>query len=348
MRYEEMSTGKKVCYSIVAWLLLLVTLGAVWYVNFVTPFEYEAKLALKVFQYEFVTDIVHTVMLLLTALLIAGISETMTRLKRHVSERVMCMVFVMGLLLSMDVSFKNSLFVEPGVFNYLYGMVAVLIFMWAYLRELPYDCFGSKEPWFFVTLWIIPVGLLAGFANRSAGLMLFIFAIVAIAYVKKVDHRVFAWMPVGAISVFLGFAARIMLPAYLQKNPASALNVFGPVSELYNYGIYELKSLFVSLCPAILGTLAVAALLKGVHNVTLGREVNYVLAAAAGVWLFTAFVPQNGGMSVYQVIVLLMLACAAMCLKLFEKRPAMKVYIYVGCGFLWLRAAFLICEELFL
>lgn len=348
MRYEEMSTGKKVCYSIVAWLLLLITLGAVWYVNFVTPFEYEAKLALKVFRYEFVTDIVHTVMLLLTALLIVGISETMTRLKRHVSERVMCMAFVMGLLLSLDVSFKNSLFVEPGVFNYLYGMVAVLIFMWAYLREVPYDCFGSKEPWFFVTIWIIPVGLLAGFANRSVGLMLFIFAIVAIVYVKKVDHRVFAWMPVGAISVFLGFAARIMLPAYLQRNPASALNIFGPVSELYNYGIYELKSLFVSLCPAILVTLAVAALLKGVHNVTLGREVNYVLAAAAGVWLFTAFVPQNGGMSVYQVIVLLMLACAAMCLKLFEKRPAMKVYIYMGCGFLWLRAAFLICEELFL
>ena len=43
-----------------------------------------------------------------------------------------------------------------------------------------------------------------------------------------------------------------------------------------------------------------------------------------------------------------LLACAAMCLKLFEKRPAMKVYIYIGCGFLWLRAAWLICEGLFL
>lgn len=348
MRYEEMSVGKKVCYSIVAWLLLLITLGAVWYVNFVTPFNHEADLALKVFQYEFVADIVHTVMFLLTALLIVGISETMTRLKRHAGERVMSMVFVMGMLLSLDISFKNSLFTEPGAFNYLYGMVAVLIFMWAYLRELPYDCFGSKEPWFFVTIWIIPVGLMAGFANRSVGLMLFIFAIVCIGYVKKVDHRVFAWMPVGAVSVFLGFAARIMLPAYLQKNPVSALDVFGPVSELYNYGIYELKSLFLSLCPAILVTLAVVALLKGVHNVSLGREINYVLVAAVGVWLFTAFVPQNGGTSVYQAIVLLILACAAMCLKLFEKRPAMKGYIYMGCGFLWLRAAFIICQELFL
>ena len=108
MRYEEMSVGKKVCYSIVAWLLLLITLGAVWYVNFVTPFNHEADLALKVFQYEFVADIVHTVMFLLTALLIVGISETMTRLKRHESERVMSMVFVIGLLLSLDISFKNS------------------------------------------------------------------------------------------------------------------------------------------------------------------------------------------------------------------------------------------------
>ena len=96
MRYEEMSKGKRACYTTIAWVLLLITLGAVWYVNFVTPFGQGAELALKVFQNELVADCVNTVMFLLTALLITGISETMMRLKRHASERVMCMALVMG------------------------------------------------------------------------------------------------------------------------------------------------------------------------------------------------------------------------------------------------------------
>lgn len=348
MRYEEMTKGKRVLYTTIAWVLLVVTLGAVWYTNFVTPFGKGAELALKVFQNELVADCVNTVMLLLTALLITGISETMTRLKRHASERVMCMALVMGALLALDSSLKTSFIEEVGVYNYLYAMVAVLIFMWAYLREIPYDCFGSKEPWFFVTIWIIPVGLFAGFANRSVGLVLFIFAIVTITYVNKVEHRVFAWMPIGAICVFLGFVARMLLPAYLDKNILSALTVYGDTSELANYGIWAAREVFVSLVPVLLVTLSVAALLKGVHNVALGREIAYVLATACGTWILTVLIPGNGGTAIYQVVVLLLLACAAMCLKLFEKRPAMEVYIYIGCGFLWLRAAWLICESLFL
>ncbi len=348
MRYEEMTKGKRALYTTIAWVLLVVTLGAVWYTNFVTPFGKGAEIALKVFQSELVADCVNTVMLLLTAILIAGISETMTRLKRHASERVMCMALVMGALLALDSSLKTSFIEEAGVYNYLYAMVAVLIFMWAYLRELPYDCFGSKEPWLFVTIWIIPVGLLAGFANRSVGLVLFVFAIVTITYVNKVEHRVFAWMPIGAVCVFLGFVARMLLPAYQDKNILSALTVYGDVSELPNYGIWAVKEVFVSLVPALLVTLSVAALLKGVHNVALGREIAYVLATACGTLILSILIPGNGGTAIYQVVVLLLLACAAMCLKLFEKRPAMKVYIYIGCGFLWLRAAWLICESLFL
>lgn len=348
MRYEELSKGKKAFYTAVAWVLLIVTLGAAWYVNFVTPFGSGAEFALKIFQNNLVADCVNTAMLLLTALLITGISETMTRLKRTESERVMCMALLMGALIALDNSLKTSFFEEAGVYNYLYAMVAVLIFMWAYLREIPYDCFGSKEPWFFVTIWIIPVGLLAGFANRSVGLVLFIFAIVTITYVNKVEHRVFAWMPIGAICVFLGFVARMLLPAYLNKNMLSALTVYGDTSELANYGIWAAREVFVSLVPVLLVTLSVAALLKGVHNVALGREIAYVLATACGTWILTILIPGNDGTAIYQVVVLLLLACAAMCLKLFEKRPAMKIYIYIGCGFLWLRAAWLICESLFL
>ena len=68
--------------------------------------------------------------------------------------------------------------------------------------------------------------------------------------------------------------------------------------------------------------------------------------AAAAALLFTIFIPMPDGFSMYGVVVLLALACAAMCLKLFEKRPAMRVYIYMGCGFLWLKAAYEILSVL--
>ena len=92
---------------------------------------------------------------------------------------------------------------------------------------------------------------------------------MTITYVNKVEHRVFAWMPIGAVCVFLGFVARMLLPAYLDRNILSALTVYGETSELPNYGIWAVKEVFVSLVPTLLVTLSVAALLKGVHNVAL-------------------------------------------------------------------------------
>ena len=332
-----MSKAKKVWYSIIAWLLLLSLTGAVWFVFSQT--SYAEDILVKVFHEaaDYVAYTVRTLLVLATAVLITGISETMTRLKRHLSERVMCIALSIILLLSLNLESVYGIFHTVNSYRNLYTMVAVLLFIWPYLREIPYDCFGSREPWFLVTLWIIPVGFAAGFGNRGLGPVMLGFAIATIIYVNKVSHRVFAWMPLGAVSVFLGVAARFMLPVYYTKDWTSPIWVYEEAIHT-SYGIEELPiEVFCYFAPTILVTFAVAVLLKGVHNVALGREIVYVITAGAAAGILCTAIPHRGSACMYPAGVLMILACAAMCLKLFEKRPAMKKYIYIGCAFFLLR-----------
>ncbi|MBO4679364.1 MAG: hypothetical protein J5626_06810 [Lachnospiraceae bacterium] len=338
MHYEDMSKAKKVWYSIIAWVLLLAVTGGVWYIYYSGEGPVEEPLRKLFPQGDYiVSSTLRTLLVLLTGIFITGISETMTRLKRHLSERVMCVAISVILLLSIDLENLYCLFETGSVYRYLYTMVAVLLFIWPYLREIPYDCFGSREPWLFITAWIIPVGFVAGFGNRSLGLVVIVFAIATIIYVNKVNHRVFAWMPLGAVSAFLGAAARFMLPVYYTKDIMSPIWVYEEASSLTDGVSDLLGGVFFYFAPAILVTLAIAALLKGVHNVPLGREIVYVLTAGAVSGVLAMLIPHRGLESMYNASVFIILACAAMCLKLFEKRPAMKKYIYIGSGFFLLR-----------
>ena len=348
MNYEDLSKGKKIWYGITAWVLLAVTTAGVWYVFF-TSVNRPKELLVKALSPEaarIVTVCIRTLLVLFTGVLVTGISETMTRIKRCLNERVMCTAIVTGLMLALDMESFSCIYNDHDVFRYLHTMVAVLLFMWVYLREIPYDCFGSREPWLFVTAWIIPVGFVAGFGNRSLGVVVIGFAVATIIYVNKVGHRAFAWMPLGAISAFLGVVARFFLPVYYTKNFMSIVKVYEEAASLLDNGVSDtIYGIFFELAPAILVTLVVVALLKGVHNVPLGPEVVYVLVAATAATVFSMLIPHRFTECMYPTIVLLVLACAAMCLKLFEKRPAMKLFVYIGSGYLWLRMIALVVEN---
>lgn len=337
MHYEEMTKAAKIRYSIIAWVLLVTMAGGIWFLYFGSRFHIPDIVENVLGDAAWIVMVCfRALMVVLTAVLITGISETMTRIKRHLSERVMCTALCLIMLLSLNVE-SAPLFVTATIYRYLYAMLAVLLFIWPYLREIPYDCFGSREPWFLITIWIIPVGFVAGFGNRAVGLVMVAFAIATIIYVNKVSHRVFAWMPIGAVSAFLGAVARFLLPIYYTKNYMSPIEVYKEAAAPYlNLGGL-LSCLFYYLLPAILVTFAIVAVTKGAHNVALGREIVYVLTTAVVVSLCSAMIPQRSDESMYPAIVLFVLAYAAMSLKLFEKRPAMKKYFYMGCGFFLFR-----------
>lgn len=290
---------------------------------------------------ELVADIINTLMVVVTGIIITAMSETMTRLKRSFPERIVSVTIVMGLLVGLNPNWHMSLFWQSGACNYLYITVFILLFIWVYMREIPYDCFGSKEPLFGVGLWIIPLGLIAGWSNENMGPVAFIFSVMAILYVKKVGHNVEGWMITGSVCSFIGSASCILAPGNIVRNAEIATkDTHGIWWKIYERLFYEGKASFEYLAMAVILLIVSVSICKCFSNVFVGREIVYIIVCAVLSWGAFVASPHYPDRATYGTLVLIILAVVAIWPKIFEKKPQAKRYVYICAGFIWLRAMY--------
>ena len=292
---------------------------------------------------ELVADILNTVMMILTGVIVTFMSETMTRLKRRFPERLLCTTIVMAVLVGLNANWNLSLCWQAGACNYLYITVFILLFMWVYMREIPYDCFGSKEPLWGVGFWIIPLGLIAGWSNENMGPVAFIFSVMTILYVKKVGHNVEVWMIIGSVCSLLGSVACILAPGNLVRaQEALEKDNHGLGWKVYERLYYESQGLFTHLFIVVLLLLFSIAICKSFCNINVGREIIYIIVCAILSWGAFVMSPHYPDRATYGTLVLIVLSITAIWVKIFEKKPQSKKYLYLGAGFIWLRAMFLL------
>jgi len=376
MNYAMMSKGKRVIYTIVAILLFLITVGTVWYINHIIPFMMDDEwyatllysdekiknlldifdaqkwhymnwggrsvthtiLQLVILSGEMVADIINTVMVVLTGIIVTGISETMTRIKRSFPERIICATIVMGLMLALSANWELSMFWQSGACNYLYITVFILLFIWVYMREIPYDCLGSKEPLWGVNVWIVPLALLAGWSNENMGPVAFIFAVATVIYVKKVGHIVEPWMREGYIFSLIGSLACIIAPGnFVRSEEITKQSLW---ITIYERVYYECKASFDYMLVLILLIIVAIAICKCCYYIPVGREVIYILVAATLSWGAMALSPHYPDRATYGTMILLILALVAIWQKIFEKKHTLRPYVYLGAGFIWLRGMY--------
>lgn len=382
MNFSKMSTGKKVFLWFSAVVLFLVTTGIVWYVNHLIPFMMDddwyatvlsgdAKItnAKDIFEAQKwhymnwggrsithtilqfiilagsdVADIVNTVMTILTGIIVMAMSETMTRIKRTFVERLLTTTIVMGMILGLNANWKMSMYWQSGSCNYLYITVFILLFIWVYMREIPYECFGSKEPLPLVTLWIIPLGIIAGWSNENMGPVVFIFSVATMIYAKKVGHYVQPWMVLGSLFSFLGSAACIVAPGNFVRSAEVNSAEYGILWKAYLRGFYESRALFEYLIITIIITLVMIALSKSVCSLTLGAETVFILVAALLSWGAMALSPHYPDRATYGTMVLLILAIIAMAQRILERKSALRPWFYTGAFIIWLRGMYYLSE----
>ena len=378
MNYADLSKGKKVAYGIIVSLIFVLTLGTVWYVNHIIPFMmdddwyatllysdkkiknlldiFEAQkwhymnwggrsithtmLQLTILAGSTVADVVNTVLVLLTGMIVLGITETMTRTRHAFFERVLIVDAIMGLILALNANWEMSMFWQAGASNYLYITVFILLFIWVYIREIPYDCFGSKEPLPLVNIWIIPLALMAGWSNENMGPTVFIFTVATMVYVNKVEHIVQPWMVLGSIFSFLGSVACIAAPGTFVRSKQVMTYEYGILWKSYLHGFYETRAVFEYLFLAILITLIMIMLCKAVCAEKLGVEIVMVLALAILSWGGMALSPHYPDRATYGTMLLLIISFMAIGYRILNKKPAMRKFFFLGAGLLWLRGMF--------
>lgn len=164
-------------------------------------------------------------------------------------------VFSYGLaffsLIGLNKDIKLSIFWQSGAVNYLYSANWILLFLLLYIRQV-------KNPeavkWKGIELWILPLGLIAGWSNENMGPMCFAISLVVMAHFKWwLKKRVPLWMVEGAVMTLCGSALMLLAPGnFVRKATGAELS---GLEALYDRFFSMLMAGMSFLFPAILTVL---------------------------------------------------------------------------------------------
>lgn len=130
------------------------------------------------------------------------------------------------LIVALNANVKMSMFWQAGCVNYVYSSVWILAFLWPYLRQVE-EPEGSFLP--LVDMWILPLGLMAGWSNENMGPASLMTALAAVVYlVKGKGRRPSLWMISGLAACLAGSVLVVTAPgnfvraAAVEKLPLGA------------------------------------------------------------------------------------------------------------------------------
>lgn len=317
-----MSKGRKAAVGIVSCVIALLFMAGVWYLN--NCIECEDISVLKFFSISgTVISVVNALLFFAAAFVTESISNLVTGFKEGFSER-MAYTAVVLFLFTGFLRYPVKGIISLSAFWTLFTLVTFLLMMFTYMREIPYDCFGSKEPLFAVGLWIVLLGLLTGFFSKNLGIAILVFAILATVYVKKVGHVVQPWMIAGMVASGIGLVLGTLWPVYEAKDWNAVLDIYTDVQRYSDFGVFALQGIFEDLvCPIVILVL-LCVVLKEAYSSFVGREVTYILITASVAFAAIVFETEFGGEKTSGTIALLTLALLILAKRMFEKKESFK------------------------
>ncbi len=293
---------------------------------------------------EHVTDVLNCLMLIFTGIIVTHMAEGMALMEMSRAGRFLSVTVVCGLILGLNEDVFYSMVWQSGACNYLYMTNIILLFLWAYVRRLPFDCLKpEEEPW-GIYVWIIPLSLMAGWSNENMGPVAFVIALAAVIYIKKTDRKITGWMVEGVIGSLIGTCACILAPGNFVRE--STVSEHGIIWTIYLRCYYLFNGYARYLGVACLATVAMYIIARLMLRSKIGIEMTLFIVGAVLSWGAFVLSPHYPARSAYGTIILLIVAIVAMALKVIKKVPDSFKYFMIGSFFIWLRGMFFVAERI--
>lgn len=270
----------------------------------------------------------------------------------------------MAMVLGLNANWKMSMFWQAGAANYLYITVFILLFAWCYLRELPergrkvspdafelantsealdvskpLDVHAPKRLW-GITLWIIPLGILAGWSNENMGPAVWLLSLAVIVLAVREKHRLYPWMVLGNLSCLAGSIMVIMAPGNFVRSARVESNEYGLLWQCFLRGYAESTAVTVHLFPALLVLGFLVVLCKGVLKQELGRRNVLLLICALLSWGAMALSPHYPDRATFGTMVLLVCVILSLAGKVLDVRKDLAWMLWGVTALIWLRGMY--------
>ncbi|MCM1214198.1 MAG: DUF6056 family protein [Lachnospiraceae bacterium] len=245
----------------------------------------------------------------------------------------------MAMLLGLNANWKMSMFWQAGAANYLYITVFILLFMWCYLRELPEDGEAPKRLW-GISLWIVPLGILAGWSNENMGPVAWLLSLAVMALAVREKRKLSAWMILGSLGCLAGSVMVIAAPGNFVRSAQAPDREYGFLWRCFLRGYAESTAAVEYLFPALLVTGVMFILCKGVLKQSLGQRNVLLLLGALLSWGAMILSPHYPDRATFGTMVLLICVILSLAGKVLAVRKDLAWMLWGLTALIWLRGMY--------
>lgn len=358
--------------QVAVWCLLLVTVGMIFMVNRLVPFMmddlwYSTLLSedtpitslsdilyAQVWHYfnwggrsmthtilqltlllgEIPADVLNTLVTILLAFLICKVAGW---------SGLPTLLVALGMLIGFNANWKMSMFWQAGAANYLYIAIFQVLYVLVYVRELQENELVPK-PLPGIALWILPLGLLAGWSNENMGPALFCLGVFVMWQKHREEERIPLWMILGSASCLIGSVLMIVAPGNFVRSDEVEENSYGALWQVFLRCYAEAKGLCEYLFPTLLVLAFVLILYRFVLQEHLAKKDAALLGTAILSWGALLLSPHYPDRAAFGTMVLLICEILFLAKRIVDKREDLKLPLFWAAIFIWLRAMYFLGE----
>lgn len=127
-------------------------------------------------------------------------------------------LLAVSLVIALNPNVKMSMFWQAGTVNYVYSTAWIFLFLRQYLGQAAEP--ERKAP-AFIDVWMLPLGLMAGWSNENMGPASMVISLAATIYLVRIRHvRLRPWMVSGIVTSLAGSILVIAAPGNFVRKAA--------------------------------------------------------------------------------------------------------------------------------
>lgn len=275
-------------------------------------------------------DILNLLMVFLLGAMVCVVSDI---------RKMPALLAAISMIIGLNANWKMSMFWQAGAANYLYITIPILLFLYCYLREKPGRLKG-------ITLWIIPLGILAGWSNENMGPTAWILSLLAIFLWHRKSYGVKPWMVLGNVSCLAGSILMIVAPGNFVRSAEAPDAGYGILWKLFLRCYAESKAALEYLFPTLLLLAFVLLLAIPVLHLKLGRANGLLLLGALLSWGAMVLSPHYPDRATFGTMVLLICVIVSMAGKIWREKIELRLPLFGIMALIWLRGMYYLGEYL--
>lgn len=246
---------------------------------------------------------------------------------------------ILGMLYGLNANWKMSMCWQSGAANYLYMTTFVLLFLWCYVRALE----GQDKALPGISIWILPLGLVAGWSNENMGPTVWLLSLGIMLYLWFKERRWRWWMLLGNVTCLIGSAFVILAPGNFVR-AVQTVDDKGLLWRVFLRCYDESKAMFEYLSPTLLLLAFALCIGIGACGIRLSKaNVIYLLGALLS-WGAMILSPHYPDRATFGTMIFMMCMIVSIAGDVIRAKPALKPWI-IGVGsVVWLRGMFFLME----